>query len=76
MLEVELGEIDPRGNPFPRERQDAQVYVWPGDGPALAPEGWYLDYLLEGAREHRLPEAYIRRIVAHRERQQVAEERC
>jgi len=42
----------------------ASVYLWPGEGPEEAPYDWYLDYLIEGARENALPPEYVRRLVA------------
>ena len=43
------------------ERAAAQLYRWHGapDLPDLAPHDWYRDHLLEGAREHDLPEEVI-----------------
>jgi len=40
---------------------DAWVYVAkkPKDDPALRPYTWYKRFLVEGAREHSLPENYI-----------------
>jgi hypothetical protein len=40
---------------------DAWVYVAkkPKDDPALRPYTWYKRFLVEGAREHSLPEGYI-----------------
>ena len=42
-------------------RTDAWVYVakTPNSDPALRPYTWYKRFLVEGAREHSLPESYI-----------------
>ncbi len=57
-----------------RRRRDAscfevQTYLWSGEegaeaeGDALtSPASWYLDHLREGAREHGLPDYYLRMI--------------
>jgi len=37
----------------------AQVYLHAAAGPEITPFDWYLDHLLEGAREHRLPPRYV-----------------
>jgi gamma-glutamylcyclotransferase len=47
--------------------EQALAYLADPTGPTgleLRPHGWYLDHLLEGAREHSLPEAYIRELEA------------
>jgi hypothetical protein len=44
----------------------ASVYLRPGEGPEEAPYDWYLEFLLEGARENGLPAEYVRRLSAVR----------
>ncbi|MCS5636937.1 MAG: gamma-glutamylcyclotransferase [Myxococcota bacterium] len=46
----------------------ASVYLWPGEGREEAPYDWYLEYLLEGARENTLPPEYVRWLAAVRTR--------
>ncbi len=41
-------------------RAIAQVYVWTERGPEIPPLAWYREHMLEGAREHELPEEHIR----------------
>jgi gamma-glutamylcyclotransferase len=45
-------------------RAQAYLYTSPPEARAAAPAESYLDYLLEGAREHGLPENYVARIRA------------
>lgn len=41
------------------EERGALVYVFQPNGPEIAPFAWYLDHVLEGAREHELPAPYV-----------------
>jgi len=36
------------------------AYLHPTRGPELVPHAWYVQYLIDGAREHGLPDAYLR----------------
>ena len=49
-------------------RRIAQVYLWLGNGADIQPHDWYIDHLLEGAREHCLPDEHIRLIATLRSR--------
>jgi gamma-glutamylcyclotransferase len=44
----------------PHVRVPAQIYLWQGDGPEIQPFDWYRKHLLDGAREHGLPDEHIR----------------
>jgi gamma-glutamylcyclotransferase len=41
---------------------EAQLYVHTPGGPDLTPFDWYLEAILAGAREHRLPSDYVSRL--------------
>lgn len=43
---------------------DAQLYLYLGDGSNWLPNASYREHLLEGAREHRLPEAFVETIAS------------
>jgi hypothetical protein len=43
---------------------EAQLYIHPASGEDITPFDWYLEQVLTGAREHRLPSDYVTRIAA------------
>ncbi|CUS37647.1 gamma-glutamylcyclotransferase [Candidatus Nitrospira nitrificans] len=53
-----------------RTRAGADVHAWvyvavsPAADPTLRPYGWYKRFLVEGAREHRLPDPYVKTLEA------------